>query len=370
MYDRKWPLLLPACGMVLASIVYILMSVYESIPVSMIVLASFLSGIFGGFVSCIMAVMSYISAISSEESRSLRVNMLEAMTFVGGTIGPFIGGALLGATGSHAAVFLVILAFYVIVIAYVVLCVPSIKHTNTSTGDSFTLTSGNACAKLFSCHHFESSLRTCFRPRPNNRRRSLLLLLASALITMTITAGLFIEKLESNAADQRQTCFLLPGEMDVAYLYTKDEPLGWSYKTYSYYFGLKYGIGALSLIILSPLARRYNVQEALTCCVGLVSKSAGLVLHGFATTTVMMFCVPFVSMFNTFCLPSIRSLLSKQVEPNELGKTRRPLNWQMPLMSTHVCRFTLQENCSRSWRPSKTFAPFSAHSSSTCSIRR
>lgn len=110
--------------------------------------------------------------------------------------------------------------------------------------------------------------------------------------------------------------------MDVAYLYTKDDPLRWSYETYSYYFGLKYGIGALSLILLSPVARRYHVQEALTCCVGLVSKSAGLVLHGLATTTVVMFCVPFVSMFNTFCLPSIRSLLSKQVEPNELGKNR------------------------------------------------
>lgn len=188
LYDRKWPLLLPAIGMVLASIVYLLMSVYESIPVSMIVLASFLSGIFGGFVSCIMAVMSYIAAISSEESRSLRVNMLEAMTFVGGTIGPFIGGALLGATGSHAAVFLVILAFYVIVIAYVVICVPSIRPTSSVQGD-LALTSGASCSKLFSFNHFQSSLQTCFRPRPNNRRRNLLLLLVSALITMTITAG-------------------------------------------------------------------------------------------------------------------------------------------------------------------------------------
>lgn len=107
--------------------------------------------------------------------------------------------------------------------------------------------------------------------------------------------------------------------MDVAYLFTKDEPLAWSYETYSYYFGLKFGVGALSLIALSPVVRRLSLQEAITCCIGLVSKAAGLVLHGFATTTVMMFCVPFVSMFNTFCLPSIRSLLSKQVEPNELG---------------------------------------------------
>ncbi|XP_046438910.1 proton-coupled folate transporter-like [Daphnia pulex] len=297
LYDRKWPLLFPACGMVLASIVYILMSLYDSIPVSMIVLASFLSGIFGGFVSCIMSVMSYISAVTSEESRSLRVAMLEAMTFCGGTVGPFIGGALLGATQSHAAVFLVIMAFYVLVILYVIFLVPSVKD-DRSADEQLILTSENYCRKLFSCHHFQSSLQTCFKPRPNNRRRNLLLLIACALITMTVTAG----------------------EMDVAYLFTKDDPLNWSYETYSYYFGLKFGVGALSLIALSPVVRRLNLQEAITCCIGLVSKAAGLVLHGFATTNAMMFCVPFLSMFNTFCLPSIRSLLSKQVDPNELGK--------------------------------------------------
>ncbi len=174
--------------MVLASIVYILMSLYDSIPVSMIVLASFFSGIFGGFVSCIMSVMSYISAISSEESRSMRVAMLEAMTFCGGTVGPFIGGALLGATQSHAAVFLVIMAFYVLVILYVIFLVPSVKD-DRSTDEQLLLTSDNCCRKLFSCHHFQSSLQTCFKPRPNSRRRNLLLLVTCALITMTVTAG-------------------------------------------------------------------------------------------------------------------------------------------------------------------------------------
>lgn len=127
LYDRKWPLIFPAIGMVLASIVYILMSLYDSLPVGCIVLASFLSGAFGGFVSCIMAVMSYVSAVSSEESRGMRVAMLEAMTFCGGTVGPFIGGAVLTATDSHAAVFTLILGLYVMVVIYVLFCVPSIK---------------------------------------------------------------------------------------------------------------------------------------------------------------------------------------------------------------------------------------------------
>ena len=184
LFDRKWPLLMPAVGMVLATVVYILMSLYDSIPVSMIVVASFLSGIFGGFVSCIMTVMSYISAVSSEESRSMRVSLLEAMTYLGGTIGPFLGGAILHATESHSVVFLVILAFYVLVIIYVTFCVPSVRPT-CSTRNPLS----RNCSHLFNCQHFKSSLQTCFTKRANNRKRNLLLLIACALITMTITAG-------------------------------------------------------------------------------------------------------------------------------------------------------------------------------------
>lgn len=143
--------------------------------------------------------MSYISAVSSEESRSMRVAMLEAMTFCGGTVGPFIGGALLGATGSHAIVFLVIMAMYVLVILYVIFLVPSVKDDRVAD-DQLLLTSENCCKKLFSCNHFQSSLQTCFKPRPNNRRRNLLLLIACALITMTVTAG---ENLRSRNITER-----------------------------------------------------------------------------------------------------------------------------------------------------------------------
>ena len=144
----------------------------------------------------------------------------------------------------------------------------------------------------------------------------------------------------------------LTGEMDVSFLYTKDEPLGWTYDKYSYYFGFKYGLGASVLILLSPIARRFSLQEITICCFGLVSKAAGLTLHGLANTTFQMFIVAPLSMFNTFCIPSIRSLLSKQVEPNELGNYN--------INPWDVCRSikidnssqmaTLQGNYSQWWR--------------------
>ena len=168
--------------MILASIVYILQSTYESVPISLIILANFLSGIFGGFVSCIMAVMSYISSISSQESRSMRVALLEAMTFLGGTVGPFIGGAILTATDSHSAVFLVILFCHTVNIIYIAFCIPSVK--NPSFRDSRP-----SCRQLFSCHNALSSLKIFVRRRPNLQRRSLIILIISAFTIMTVTTG-------------------------------------------------------------------------------------------------------------------------------------------------------------------------------------
>ena len=53
-------------------------------------LASFLSGICGGVTSVIANCFSYVSAISTKESRTLRVSVVEGMQFVAATVGPFI----------------------------------------------------------------------------------------------------------------------------------------------------------------------------------------------------------------------------------------------------------------------------------------
>ena len=110
------------------------------------------------------------------------------------------------------------------------------------------------------------------------------------------------------------------GEMDVAYLFSKDAQLNWSVNMYSYYSGLRFGIQALVLAIFSPIIKRFAVSDGIVAIVSLVSRMGGFIMHGFATTTTLMFIVPVVALFSTFSTPAIRSMLSKQVESYELGK--------------------------------------------------
>ncbi|XP_021919183.1 proton-coupled folate transporter-like isoform X2 [Zootermopsis nevadensis] len=284
-FGRKLPLVLPSVGGLLSALVYIWMSLCNlSGPVWPILVASGISGIFGGFVSCIMAVTSYVSSISSQHSRTARVTVLEAMTFIGGTIGPFAGGGLLSVS-SHAAVFGCIFIFHLIVIAYVLLFVREVVGTETDSS-------------YCSCFHIRDSITTCFRSRDGCKRANLMCFLACCLIIMTIIAG----------------------ELDITYLYTKDEPLKWNYQTYSYYFGFKYALASLVLIFATPALNYFLIPDHIICLVGIVSKAVGFVVLGFSTTNTMMFIVPVVSMFSSFCVPSLRSLLSKQVETCELGK--------------------------------------------------
>ena len=55
--------------------------------------------------------------------------------------------------------------------------------------------------------------------------------------------------------------------------------------------------------------------------IGLVSRMAGMVLLGLATTTAAMFAVPVVSLFSSFSVAALRAMLSKLVDSDELGQS-------------------------------------------------
>lgn len=126
-FGRKLPLIVPSFGGIFSSIVFICVSEISSAPLELILLGCALSGLFGGFASCIMATMSYVSDVSTTEGRTTRVLILESMTFLGGTLGPLIGGAMLPAT-SHAAVFGLILVCHFVIIVYVALVLPQVRY--------------------------------------------------------------------------------------------------------------------------------------------------------------------------------------------------------------------------------------------------
>ncbi|XP_045613412.1 proton-coupled folate transporter [Procambarus clarkii] len=287
-YGRKIPMLLPPVGAMFASLLYIIMSVHlNEIPVSVILLASFISGICGGFTSCIMTCMSYVAQVSSFHARTVRVGILESMIFVGGTIGPLLGGWV-QKVGGRSSTFTFIMTCHAAVVIYIVTFVRNIPPRHPPQNSWIR----SGCT----FQHLRECAGTVVKERQEKRRTYLLWLLTAATIIMICTAG----------------------EMDISYLYVKDTPIQWPFEKYTWYFSLKYGLGALALIGILPFCSK--VPDMILALIGLTSKLVGLVLLGIAWEDTSVFVSAALAMLSTWPLPTLRSAMSKLVEPNEQGK--------------------------------------------------
>ena len=104
---RKVTLILPPIGAFLGNIVYIVMLLYPNVGVSWICLASFFQGLFGSFTSVFTGVLALISSITNENNRTARISVAMSMSFVAGTLGPFLSGAVAQKV-NHLSVFILI----------------------------------------------------------------------------------------------------------------------------------------------------------------------------------------------------------------------------------------------------------------------
>ena len=164
-FGRKVTIVLPLIGLGIEAISSILnVHFYEASPVYLLY-GNILSGVFGGFSTLLMAVFSYMADVTKDKSnRTLRIGLLESMTFVGGATGELISGVLIENLGFMAP-FIIILSLIVIVIIYIVLVLRESYFPNQQS-------------RFFSLDTFHGSFKVWVKLRPQNDRMHLLLLLS------------------------------------------------------------------------------------------------------------------------------------------------------------------------------------------------
>jgi MFS family permease len=112
-----------------------------------------------------MALFSYMADITKDKNnRTLRIGLLESMTFVGGATGELISGVLIEKLGFMAP-FIVVLSLITIVIFYILFVLKESYVPNQQS-------------RFFSLDTFHGSLKVWIKHRPQNNRIHLLLLLA------------------------------------------------------------------------------------------------------------------------------------------------------------------------------------------------
>ena len=103
-FGSRYPLLFSPLGTALCAIPDVIIACHNDVPLGCILIGSICCALTGGNVFNTTASMGYLAASSSEKHRTTRLSFLQVAISVGFTIGRFISGPFLSATG-YAMIF-------------------------------------------------------------------------------------------------------------------------------------------------------------------------------------------------------------------------------------------------------------------------
>lgn len=313
-FSRKYTMLIPPIGSIIACIVLAAFGAHLNWPIEILLIAGFISGISGGTTALLTSAFGHIADITTKESRTKRIVILEAMIFAGGTVGMSGGGALNKYmkvqteysehylfTSSFAVVFLLELTLVILSVLSICFCVHDF-HPPGQEPRPPLCSQGGKCKvlyELFNLKHVIASVKTVFKSRPGNKRSIIGLLLLTSFLVL----------------------FSMAVQQTLLYVYLSSEPLKWTPEMYSYYNATNFGISGFALIVGVVLAFHvFKVPDTIFGMLGILSKMTGLIVLGLSTTTTLAFLSTLFFIFSEFPVPAIRSILSKQVDPDEKGK--------------------------------------------------
>lgn len=117
------------------------------------------------------------------------------------------------------------------------------------------------------------------------------------------------------------TC--LTALMSLLYIYLRAEPFNWTTSQYSSWnasTSVTRGLALVLLTICMKFSKFWNVPDALVASIGFLSKGIGLLMIGLAQESTIIEWALLAFVLSEYSMPPIRSLLSKLVVQEEVGK--------------------------------------------------
>ncbi|XP_014357304.2 proton-coupled folate transporter [Papilio machaon] len=297
---RKICILLPILGDLMACLSNILNAYFfYELPVQVTMFfEAFLPAITGGWITTYMGAFSYISDISSEETRTFRVGIANLCLTAGGPIGTALSGILLKFIGYYG-VFSLSSFLYICSILHGMFYIkdperPMLEKNAEDTPSSL----GTFLKSFFDIKHVKDTLTVAFKKGPNKRRTKSILVLAS----ITFIYGPAY------------------GEYTIRYLFTRYR-FNWDAVKYSFYNTFYICIHAFgALISISLFSRKFKWDDATLGLISNASKMVGGLATGLSRNSLDMYLAVAVETFNATSFTALRSISSKLVTSDELGK--------------------------------------------------
>ncbi|KAM3961959.1 lysosomal proton-coupled steroid conjugate and bile acid symporter SLC46A3-like [Aphomia sociella] len=297
---RKLCILLPIFGEALTSVNNIINVYYfYEIPVEITVfLETFFPAVTGGWVTMFLGVFSYISDITSEESRTFRVGLVNLCMTAGLPIGIFLGGILIQIMGYYA-IFTMTTIMFLLVLAYGTFRLMEPDDFLHKKGFPKVIReSSTPQLSFFNVSHVSETIAVAYKRRPSNRRVKVIL----TLFTVFILFGPSMS------------------EHSIFYLFARNQ-LNWDmvkYAMYTSYSIVLHSVGAMFSITV--LCKRLQVDDSMLCLISIASKFVGSIWTAFARSDIELYLVPLVEFLGGTTFTSLRSIITKLVDKHEIAK--------------------------------------------------
>ncbi|CAH2075028.1 unnamed protein product, partial [Iphiclides podalirius] len=220
-----------------------------------------------------LGVFSYISDITSEESRTFRKM---------GYYGIFSMTAIL----------------FVLVLTYGCFCLKEPDEWLREKGLPVVDRTGTPKVSFFNISHVSDTVAVATRKRPSNRRVKVILTLFSVFILYGPSMS----------------------EHMIFYLFVRNR-LNWDmvkYGLFTSYSIILHSFGAMFSITV--LSKRLQIDDSFLCLISIASKFVGSIWTAFVQTDIEMYLVPVAEILNATTFTSLRSIISKLVDKQETAK--------------------------------------------------
>lgn len=302
---RKPCMLLPIIGEFFSSVTLIACTYwFYELPMESVVLEALWPALTGGWFTMFMGIFSYIADITSVESRTLRIGAANVFLSLGVPIGMALSGILYTKLGFYG-VFSISMVCYVMSFVYGLVVIKEPPRVRAERARKKTLPSKDkrisVCASIldfFSLRHIEETFRVAFKKGANNRQKRVIVLM---VIVMVVIGPLY-------------------GEMAVLYLYMRYR-YNWNEVSFSMFstFGMVTNLigTAISVGIFSHILK---IDDAIVGIMSCMSKILASFVYAFATSAWMVYVAAIVEIVNGTSFIAMRSIASKLVPTDELGK--------------------------------------------------
>ncbi|XP_023308597.2 tetracycline resistance protein, class A [Lucilia cuprina] len=295
-HRRKPCIMIPIVGEFLGTVGLMLCVYFKQTPMEVAGLTeAIFPSLSGGWFVMLMGVFSYIADITTEEERTLRVGILNICFSVGVPIGTALSGVLLKKIGFYG-VFSISASLYVFSLVYGFFFLPEPRprciQPETKEKPKSLL------ADFFDKQHIVETFRVAFKKGENKRRARVILLM---IVVMVVIGPIY-------------------GEMNVMYLFTRYR-FNWNEVDFSVFntFAVVTGLVGV-LFCVGVLSHKLKIDDALIGVLSSTSKILSGFVYAFATLPWHMYVGAIVEIFNGTSFIAMRSMATKLVSKDELGK--------------------------------------------------